>query len=388
MSDERFFAELPPLDRFVEVPDPRSYRSAPDSWCLVITDVEGSTRAIEEGRYKDVNALGVASIVAVRNAAPDLELPFVFGGDGATLLIPKSRQKAVEPALRGLQARARDAFSLGMRAGLVPIDELRAAGHDVLVARYQASPHVTFAMLAGSGLSEGERWVKDPEIGIKYAVGHGEGEADFTGFECRWEPIPSQKGVVASLLVQACAADRAEAATVYRRVIDRIEAIVGGDGRPVAVSRLRLAAEAKAFEAEARVRSGTAQGLGFVVQRTRAAAQTRLGALLMERGWNALGFPGQSYKDEVVANTDFRKFDDTLRMVLDVSPAQKDAIVAFLEEEHRAGQLVFGVHAATSALMTCAVRRRRGDHVHFVDGSDGGYALAAKQLKAQLKALA
>jgi hypothetical protein len=34
--------------------------------------------------------------------------------------------------------------------------------------------------------------------------------------------------------------------------------------------------------------------------------------------------------------------------------------------------------------MTCFVRAYRGNHVHFVDGSDGGYALAARALKAQL----
>ncbi|HXB98558.1 MAG TPA: DUF3095 family protein, partial [bacterium] len=26
-----------------------------------------------------------------------------------------------------------------------------------------------------------------------------------------------------------------------------------------------------------------------------------------------------------------------------------------------------------------------GQHIHFVDGGDGGYAMAAKQLKAQIK---
>jgi hypothetical protein len=35
--------------------------------------------------------------------------------------------------------------------------------------------------------------------------------------------------------------------------------------------------------------------------------------------------------------------------------------------------------------MTCYVRAYAADHVHFVDGADGGYALAAKQLKAQLR---
>ena len=43
-------------------------------------------------------------------------------------------------------------------------------------------------------------------------------------------------------------------------------------------------------------------------------------------------------------------------------------------------------HTSETALMTCVIDGYDGNHVHFVDGADGGYALAAKQLKAQLKA--
>ncbi|MBO6939838.1 MAG: DUF3095 domain-containing protein [Deltaproteobacteria bacterium] len=387
MGDETFFSDLPALTTFSDVPDPSMYRQAPDSWCLVITDVQGSTKAIEAGRYKDVNALGVASIVAVRNAIPDVSLPFVFGGDGATLLCPASRLDQLRPALRGLQERAENAFELGMRAGIVPISELREAGHPVLVARYQQSENAVFAMFAGSGLTEGERWVKDPERGEAYAVTEGDAAVDFTGFECRWEPIPAKREAIIALLIQARTADRSAASTIYKEAIATIEAILEGDGHPVAVQTLKLATQAKLFEAEARLLSGRISGLANWLKKTRASIQNRVGRTLLARGWNAFGFPGLVYREQVVANTDFRKFDDTLRMVVDVTKAQREAIVAFLEKAHAAGTLVWGIHEAPSALMTCVITEHQGNHVHFVDGADGGYALAAKQLKAQLKAL-
>src|SRR5690606_21969351 len=114
----------------------------PADWLLVITDVRGSTKAIEQGRYKDVNALGVSSIIALRNALSGLELPFVFGGDGATLLVPCSVEDTVRATLLALSELAREAFSLELRCGVVPLAELSARGHAVKVAKFRTSPHV------------------------------------------------------------------------------------------------------------------------------------------------------------------------------------------------------------------------------------------------------
>lgn len=72
---DRFYADLPSFEGFADAVDPARYTDAPTDWFVAITDVRGSTDAIEAGRYKDVNALGAASIVAVLNAAPGLDLP-------------------------------------------------------------------------------------------------------------------------------------------------------------------------------------------------------------------------------------------------------------------------------------------------------------------------
>jgi hypothetical protein len=86
----------------------------------------------------------------------------------------------------------------------------------------------------------------------------------------------------------------------------------------------------------------------------------------------------------MLANTDFQKFDDMLRMIREVSREEKDELLKLLEKHRQAGQLYYGTHFSPQALMTCLVFSF-DHHIHFVDGGDGGYALAAKQLKAQMK---
>src|SRR5690606_30554520 len=185
-NDEGFFAQLAELTSFEDVVSTAHHRPAPETWHVVVTDVAGSTDAIEKGHYKDVNAVGVASILALRNALPDVELPYVFGGDGATILVPGNRIAQVDTALRGMRNVAQEAFSLTLRASHVPVARLTQFGHPFLVGRYRLSPHVVLAAFSGRGVSVVEQWVKDPDLGKQFSVSDdGPAEADLEGFECR-----------------------------------------------------------------------------------------------------------------------------------------------------------------------------------------------------------
>jgi hypothetical protein len=103
MFTDTFYSELPTLEHFVEITNPQNFFPVHPDWCIVITDIMGSTKAIEAGRYKDVNILGVSSIIAILNRAKHLEIPFVFGGDGASLLIPPSLFLEAKQALLALK---------------------------------------------------------------------------------------------------------------------------------------------------------------------------------------------------------------------------------------------------------------------------------------------
>lgn len=385
-EDEGFYASLPELENFVDVTDPARYAEVPSSWHVVVTDVRGSTLAIEAGRYRDVNALGVASIIGVTNALSGVELPFVFGGDGATLLVPGTRLETVRRALRGTRRLAQEAFSLGLRASIVSVADLLEAGHAPRVARFRASRHTTLAMFAGSAYSVAESWVKHPATGARYEVSaDGPDDVDFSGFECRWQPLEATRGNTVSLLVTALSPDEAERVKTYRRVLEALQAIVDAElSCPVKATALRLTGPTGDFSIEARVRARATSGPAFKEAKRNARKATSVGKLLTLLGVSAGGFDGASYKREVVHNNDFRKFDETLRMVLDVSDHELSRVSAMLEAERGQGTLAYGTHRAGAALITCLVKSYHGEHLHFVDGADGGYALAAKQLKQQL----
>ncbi|MEN9226099.1 MAG: DUF3095 family protein [Thermostichus sp. DRC_bins_24] len=92
------------------------------------------------------------------------------------------------------------------------------------------------------------------------------------------------------------------------------------------------------------------------------------------------------YPRLVVSATDFEKLDDLLHMVIAISPEQQQHLTDYLEIRYRQGELIYGIHISDRALLICLVFEWGGRQVHFVDGADGEYALAARDLKARLNA--
>ena len=389
-KEERFYADLPDVLDFHDVADPNIYQRFPESWWIALTDVRGSTRAIEAGRYRDVNALGVASIICVQNALKGVAVPYVFGGDGATLVVPGSRREAAEQALRGVKWLASEAFDLELRSGLVPLRELEERGAVARVAAFRQSSDVRLAMFSGEAFSLAEKWVKDPAAASRFEVSaSGARLTDFEGFECRWHPLPVERGTMVSLLVQATAKTEQERGETYRRVLDFLANLVSLQAaRPVHPQGMRLRRFFDDFSVEGRIRGAGSSGPAVRAARLNARNKTVIARVLGVLNRSAGGYDPRRYKAQLVENSDFRKFDEMLRMVLDLTPDELSHLQRFLEEQHAARALVFGIHQSGAALMTCHIRSYDGDHVHFIDGADGGYALAAKALKAQLKSLA
>ncbi|MEL6617220.1 MAG: DUF3095 family protein, partial [Bacteroidota bacterium] len=308
-----FYASLSPLARFADLADPAVYTPVPEAWSVVISDVIGSTAAVQAGRYRDVNYVGAAGIAAVLNATGRADVPFVFGGDGATLAVPPDLLDRALGAMAALQVHARERLGLSLRVGVVPVAEIRAAGHTLAIARFQASPNYSQALFTGSGMAWSEGRVKDPATEGRYASGAApEASPDlYAGLECRWEDILSPYGETVSLLVEASGED---ATATYRAVLAEVEAIYGADEgpHPIALDRLRLSADPGRLAPEIRLRHPARR----LAKRAELWGRNLLGRVLIRRRAQTAETDWGEYPHLLRAATDYRKFDGVLRMVL------------------------------------------------------------------------
>lgn len=385
-----FYRELPPMLSLAEVTQSRLHADVPGDWWIVVADVVGSTKAIQAGGYKKVNTVGVACIAALVNVDKGVDLPFVFGGDGATFAIPGTLRERAIRALRGAQQLSRECFGLTLRVGLVLVEELAARGYPVKMAKVRLSRHVTQPALSGRGWEEAERRIKTAAPGvIPVEENGGPAEANFEGFECRWQGVPRFQDHKLALLVAATSRNADANLTTYRRVFDKIGDIYGDVSQyhPLRADRLRLTCNPWLLSHEWRVRSLRLNPFKRVSYFVRMLLLNLSGHLMLAGHQDTEGVNWSSYRDELVENSDFRKFDGMLRMVMDGSEVQSTELQGFLQDEHCRGRLAYGMHKSREALVTCIVESYSGKHMHFVDGSDGGYALAALELKRRLKSI-
>jgi hypothetical protein len=376
-DSDSFYDRIPVFRGFASLMDPALYSPLPDDWSIGVADIVESTRAIAEARYKAVNMAGAAVISAVTNALEGREFPFVFGGDGASFAVAPDDLARAREALAATAGWVRDDLNLAMRVALVPVAAVRGQGLDVRVARFGPSPNLSYAMFSGGGLGWAEAAMKRGEFAVEVAPSGT--QPDLTGLSCRFEEIPSARGVIlAVLVVPARNADT----NAFRKVIEDVIALVERSpdaGRPVPPDGPPLRWPPAGVDYEARARRGGS----LLRRRAGVLAHTLFAYLIMRYGIKVGGFVPKAYVRQVVENSDFRKYDDGLRMILDCTPELERALTQRLAQAASGGVVRYGLHRQDAAMMTCFTPSAlRSDHVHFIDGARGGYASAATALKA------
>ncbi|MCW8059783.1 DUF3095 domain-containing protein [Agrobacterium tumefaciens] len=386
-ADEEFLAGLPVFRHFEDVADPALYRALPPGWGLAIADIVDSTAAIGTGRYKAVNMAGAAVISSVSNSLGRHDLPFVFGGDGAAVAVPPHGLPVARTALSNVQRWVKDDLDLAMRVALIPVEDIRSNGFDIRVARFQASEDVSYAMFSGGGNSWAEARMKEGQYALPAAEA-GE-RPDLTGLSCRWNPIPATRGKVVSII--AVPGPSRDMPAFRQLVIDLVDLAEqdARHGHPVPEDGPKLGFVGEGLGLEARAGAAYHDVWGKMRRSFRILGESLLVNLLSVTGLSFGPFNAVRYRRSVASNTDFRKFDDGLKMTVDIDASRLEKIRTRLEQGRLSGSCYYGLHEQDAALMTCIVPSPLSrDHMHFVDGADGGYAAAASRLKQQIQSAA
>jgi len=391
MNSASFYADLPLLTEFGDAGRQERYVPLPDDWHVVMCDVRNSTAAVEAGRYKSVNTLGAACITALLNAAGAIQIPFVFEGDGAMLCVPPGLLGAARAALLKTRALAQQSFDLDLRIATLPVARVREAGLDIAVAKYRVSDNYAQAMFAGGGMAYAERCMKDPANAAQCRVepGGAAPAASFEGLECRWQDIPSRHGETVSVMVKVLGDDAAQAERLYLDLIARVREIYGADDtcHPVWPPNLSFSFSGKQLGHEVGVRALERGRWGKWLYLMRTRGIVLLGWFLITFGIRTAETDWGRYKTILARNSDVKKFNDCFRQVLAGNAAQREAFTAWLEQGYAQRRLVYGIHVASRAQMTCLVFNYSGRHLHFIDGADGGLFMAAKAMKERIKSL-
>ena len=317
-----FYDRLPVFEGFANIMDPARYRPLPDDWLIGLTDVVNSTQAIAAGRYKSVNTAGAAVISAMGNALPGRKFPFVFGGDGASFAVPACDQRD----------------RLGRAGGDGGMDARRARSH--AAHRAGAGGRRRRAGLDGErrALRAVEACVVCDVLGRRSRLGRARDEG-------RALHLASRGARRASRSDRAIVSLERHSGDPRR---DRLAAGHAGDPRrprlprpsskrccaswrQVPRSRDRFPSNAPDVGwpppgAELEARASRRRGESLFLRRLRVLFWTLLSYTVMRTGMRVGEFDPAVYRREVVENSDFRKYDDNLRMTLDCTPALADRI--------------------------------------------------------------
>lgn len=384
-TTSNFYNHIPKYPSFDDAFDFSNYHDLPQDWLVVVVDVINSSKAIEAGHYKQVNTIGASAIIAAVNIDRSVEIPFTFGGDGATFAVPQGMEKQVRNALCGIMKMARAEFGLDLRASVIPVEYLNKNGFPTRIKKIAISSAMSQVALFGGGWQRAETLTRSGGEFAVDASGFTEGAPpDLSGLVCHWSEIESRNDHKLCILVQSQLEEPWKQAITYKNVMLEIGKIYGDISKrhPLSVDSIKNSLDFLDgfYEAKVKERRG-------IFYRFFYAANAFLGACA-DRLFLWKKDEQDAFKKEIIKNCDFRKFDGMLRMVLDGTEREKSKIEKYLEEKFREGKLVYGLHASKKALMTCVVfSYETKKHAHFIDGADGGYALAALDLKNRLRSL-
>lgn len=163
-----------------------------------------------------------------------------------------------------------------------------------------------------------------------------------------------------ALIVEARRETDEKSQEVYQNVLNRIDAICGDEANysPISLDHLKLAARPDLLATEVNIRVQSQSWFKKLKYFARLYALQAVGYYLMKTNKKTKNIDWSRYREDLKSNSDARKFNFSLQTIISSNVSQRLELSDY-----------------------------NGQHVHFVDCAEGGYAKAAQALKSRLKML-
>ncbi|WP_035715708.1 DUF3095 family protein [Christiangramia echinicola] len=377
MSTTNFYANLEIRDTSLSalLGAEKNFKELPEDWYILVADIRNSTQAVKNGNHNHVNLVATGCVIAVLNLAEmhNLNVPFFFGGDGATFLIPEVILAQSLSVLQKHNLNSEKNFGFSLAIGSYSIASVYKDNIDLKIARVKVNQVMNIPVVLGNGLQYAEEKIKNnPNT---QEISPDSTPLDLEGMECKWDRIkpPYKDQEVVSLIISGC--EEADFSRVYSKVMKAIDEIYGSIGKrkPISIKRLKIKAGLQRIKDEMKAKLGTWNFAVFI----KSFLIANFGEIYLKKT-NA----GKSYMLKLVELSDNLTLDGRINTVITGNSSQRKRLIKYLDKLENLGLIKYGHHVSKESIMSCYVKDMSSDqHIHFIDGGDGGYTKAANQLK-------
>ena len=347
------------------------YQKINDEEILILADIENSTNAIVNGKYKNVNISTTQCIAAVRKTC-EKPLKIQHGGDGFILVAHVSDLFKIAGIMTEMREQILEDFNLNMRCAFWNSSEL---------GRLSVSLHYSSFAFDGGNLQwqfhsndiqKLEQLMRDGANSI-YKLLEKE-KPDITGFRCDFAPLSKEGASYGCCIVDFSSMDLTERFISIRKILELIvTANQNGFAPPFKTNDLVW-------------QTDKSELIGFATRTIYYRYRVLFGfvyrifnrvGLHWSNRWSASLFQNLH---RLPLSTDFIKYDGQLKFIVCISDRHKETFLNGLNSLSKHYQFKVGFHWSSRAVITCSVNLENGN-LHFIDGEDGGLTLASKQLK-------
>lgn len=384
MEDIKFYKKLKQSkESLIDLLDNEAdFKNVPGSWHVVVVDIQNSTNAVKEGNHHQVNLTATGAIISVLNTVRkfkgNVEIPYFFGGDGATFIVPFSLLDKIVQVLNNYRIHIKRKVNLVLRVGQIPVKDLVEQNVQLKIAKHQLTEKLSIPIVLGNGLKVAEHLIKS-SFKEKNTTSFDESLLNLEGMECRWDEISPDKSQAKVVCLLLDVSEEAFQGDIYKRVLTQMEKDFGNfeNRQPIKNTMLKLDANPKKVLAEMKISLVSNNWMYFL----KSWLKTNFGKIYLK-----LTRSGKQYLKQIGQLSHTFMLDGMINTVFTAEQSKIDNFISFLDELENDNKLIYGIHVTHASVMSCYVLDKKTTHSHFVDGTEGGYTSAAKMFKAKKKA--